>query len=84
MKILRFITLLLVIVGALNWGLWGIFQYDVIAHIFSGNTSGWARFVYSIIGLFGIYGITFFFVPEIYKCCCICSKKPHDKEKKDE
>lgn len=73
MKIVRFFVLLLVIVGAINWGLWGIFQYDLVADIFGGNTTGWARFIYSLVGIAGILGISFFFVPGIYHCRC--SKK---------
>ena len=36
MKSLRFVTLLLVVLGALNWGLMGLFQLDVIATLFAG------------------------------------------------
>ena len=68
MFIIRFITLLLVIVGALNWGLWGIFQYDLVADIFGGNATPLARLVYSLVGIAGLYGITFFFCKGIYGC----------------
>jgi uncharacterized membrane protein YuzA (DUF378 family) len=61
MRIIRFIILLLIIIGAINWGLWGAFQYDIIQDIFGSEMSGWARFFYIIIGLAGIYGISFFF-----------------------
>ncbi len=37
MCIVRFFVLLLVIAGALNWGLWGIFQYDVVADMGEKN-----------------------------------------------
>ena len=81
MKIIRFFVLLLVVIGALNWGLWGFFQYDLVADIFGGNTTGWARFIYAIVGLCGIFAISFFFVPEIYRCKCACTKKKdEDKE----
>lgn len=69
MCFVRFIVLLLIIIGALNWGLWGLFQYDLIADIFRGNATGWARLVYSIIGFAGLYGISFFFHSGIYKKC---------------
>ena len=68
MKVIRFIMLLLIVVGALNWGLWGFFQYDLIADLFGGNTSSLARILYIAVGIAGIYGISFFFVPEIYGC----------------
>ena len=61
MRIIRFIVLLLILCGAINWGLWGAFQYDIIQDVFGSDQSVWARFVYIIIGLAGIYGISFFF-----------------------
>ena len=82
MKIVKFFALLFVITGAINWGLWGIFQYDLIADIFNGNTTFWARVFYSIIGFSGILGLSFFFVPGIYKCHCHEKKK--DEPKPDE
>jgi uncharacterized membrane protein YuzA (DUF378 family) len=68
MRVVKFLALLLIVAGAINWGLWGIFQYDFIADIFMGNTTMWARICYSIVGFAGIIGISFFFVPGIYKC----------------
>jgi len=61
MRFVRFIVLLLIIAGAINWGLWGAFQYDIIQDVFGSEQSGWARIIYVIIGLAGIYGISFFF-----------------------
>lgn len=69
MKLFRFIVLLLVVVGAINWGLWGVFQYDIIQAVFNSDTSVWARIAYTVLGLAGVYGISFFFVPQIYGCC---------------
>jgi uncharacterized protein len=68
MCIVRFIALLLVVVGALNWGLWGVFQYDLVADLFGGNTTGLARLVYSLVGIAGLYSLTLFFCKGIYKC----------------
>lgn len=68
MVIIRFIVLLLVIVGALNWGLWGFFQYDLIADIFGGPSSGMSRFIFAIVGLAGIYAISFFGRVCAHKC----------------
>lgn len=56
----RFISVLaylLVIVGALNWGLWGFFQFDVVAWLFHGNTTMISRLIYSVIGLAGVWSI---------------------------
>jgi uncharacterized membrane protein YuzA (DUF378 family) len=51
MKSLNVITLALVIIGGLNWGLMGFFQYDLVASIFGGQDSGGARTIYAIVGL---------------------------------
>lgn len=61
MRIIRFIVLFLVLIGAINWGLWGAFQYDIIKDIFGAQQPAWTKFAYIIIGLAGIYGISFFF-----------------------
>lgn len=52
------IALVLIIVGALNWGLWGIFQFDLVAAIFGGNASFLSRVIYTLVGLAGLYGLT--------------------------
>lgn len=69
MCIIRFLALLLIIVGALNWGLWGAFQYDAVASFLNGNTSMLARLVYVVVGIAGLYGISFLFCPHFYKKC---------------
>jgi uncharacterized protein len=54
----RFFNILayvLVIVGALNWGLWGFFQFDLVAWLFGGNTVWLSRLVYAIVGLAGLW-----------------------------
>jgi uncharacterized membrane protein YuzA (DUF378 family) len=47
------------IVGALNWGLVGLFRFDLVAWIFGnmdfGQTSGWTRIIYSVVGVAGLY-----------------------------
>lgn len=73
MRLFKFIVLLLIVIGALNWGLWGFFQYDVIADIFGSNKEVIARIAYAIIGLAGVWGIAFLFSPSIY--CKKCSPK---------
>jgi uncharacterized membrane protein YuzA (DUF378 family) len=55
MKALNIITLLLVIVGAVNWGLVGLFQFDLVASIFGGQDALLARVVYTLVGLSGVY-----------------------------
>ena len=60
MQILNMIALVLVIVGALNWGLWGLLQFDLVAAIFGGNDATLSRIVYTLVGIAGVYGLTLF------------------------
>lgn len=55
------LALLLVIIGALNWGLIGLFQYDLVASLFGGQDSLVSRIVYSLVGLAGVYCISLLF-----------------------
>lgn len=54
MKALNIITLVLVIVGGLNWGLVGAFEFDLVAALF-GEGSGLSRFVYILVGLSAVW-----------------------------
>jgi uncharacterized membrane protein YuzA (DUF378 family) len=51
---LDWIVLILVVVGGLNWGLVGLFKFDLVATIF-GDMSLLSRIVYSFVGLAAIY-----------------------------
>lgn len=53
MHILKLITFILVIIGALNWGLVGIFNIDLVAMIF-GDMTLLTRTVYSLVGISAI------------------------------
>ncbi len=55
------LALILVIIGALNWGLIGLFQFDLVASLFGGQTSILSRIIYSLVGIAGIYSIVFLF-----------------------
>ena len=59
MKILDTIVLCLVIIGSVNWGLIGFFQFDLVAAIF-GDMTMFSRIIYAIIGICGLYAISFF------------------------
>lgn len=50
MQIIKIIAYVLVIIGALNWGLVGFFNFDLVAALF-GEMSVWARIVYDLIGI---------------------------------
>ena len=51
-------ALVLTILGALNWALVGIFQFDLVAWIFGGQGALVSRIIYTIIGLAGIWCIS--------------------------
>ncbi len=58
MKKLDVIAAALVIIGALNWGLAGVFHLDLVATVFGmkfGETSGLSAVVYGLVGLSGLY-----------------------------
>ncbi|SHJ16484.1 hypothetical protein SAMN02745170_01871 [Propionispora hippei DSM 15287] len=54
-------ALILVIIGALNWLLVGLFQFDLVATIFGGQHSMLSRIVYSLVGLAGLWCIKLLF-----------------------
>lgn len=55
MKTLDVIVAVLVVVGGLNWGVWGLFELDVVALLLGGNTALAAKAVYTLIGLSAVY-----------------------------
>ena len=57
MKILQKIALALTIIGALNWGLVGLFQMDLVANLFNGSDSMISRIIYTLISIAGIINI---------------------------
>ncbi len=57
MKLLNIATLALVIIGALNWGVMGLFQLDLVATLFGGPQAALSRIVYILVGLSGLYQI---------------------------
>lgn len=57
MKILNIVTLALVIVGGVNWGLVGAFQFDLVAAVFGGQDALLARLVYLLVGLSALWQI---------------------------
>ncbi|MBO5210293.1 MAG: DUF378 domain-containing protein [Clostridia bacterium] len=55
------ICLILVIIGALNWGLVGLFSFDLVAWAFGGSTAIISRIIYTIIALAGVWCISLLF-----------------------
>lgn len=60
MKIIDKFTLVLIIIGAINWGLIGFFKFDLVATIF-GQLSVLSRIVYALVGISGLWGIKLLF-----------------------
>ncbi len=72
-KCIGWLALLIAVLGAINWGLWGFFQFDFVAFLFKGNTTAVSRVVYSIIGLAGVYSLKKLFCCS-RRCSCACHK----------
>lgn len=55
------LALILSIIGSINWGLVGIFQFDLVAWIFGGQDAWLSRVIYILVGLAGLWCITLLF-----------------------
>lgn len=60
MKALDYTALTLVIIGAINWGLIGFFNFDLISILFGGMTSWISRIIYALVGISGVYTLTLY------------------------
>lgn len=60
MKVIDKIALVLIIIGAINWGLIGIFHFNLVAAIF-GDMTLISRIIYGLVGLSGLWGIKLLF-----------------------
>lgn len=71
-KCITMFAFVLIVIGALNWGLWGFFQFDLVAWLCGGNTTGLSRLVYAVIGLAGVWNLRL-----LSHCChfCCCETK---------
>lgn len=56
---LDYTALIIAIIGAVNWGLIGFFNFDLVAFLF-GNMSWLSRIIYGVVGIAGLYLISFF------------------------
>lgn len=54
-------ALIISIIGSINWGLIGLFQFDLVAWIFGGQNAVISRIIYAIVGLAGLWCITMLF-----------------------
>lgn len=53
------LALILAIIGCLNWGLVGIFRFDLVAWLFGGTGALLSRIVYTVVGLAGLWCVSF-------------------------
>ena len=63
MSAIQRIALVLTIVGAINWGLIGFFQFDLVASIFGGQGAAISRIIYGLIGIAGLINLGLLFKP---------------------
>ena len=63
MSTIKRIALFFVIVGAINWGLIGFFQFDLVASLFGGQNEFMSRVIYGLVGLSGLICIPLLFEP---------------------
>ena len=61
MKTLQRIALVLTIIGALNWGLIGFFEFNLVTSLFGDTNNVISRIIYSIIAIAGVINIGLFF-----------------------
>ena len=59
--ILDKLSLALVIIGAINWALVGVFQFDLVAYLFGGQAATISRIVYTLVGAAGLWCISLLF-----------------------
>ncbi|MBQ2696562.1 MAG: DUF378 domain-containing protein [Clostridia bacterium] len=59
------ISLILVIIGALNWGSIGLFGFDFVAAIFGGQMSVMSRIIFTLVGIAGLWSITLLFKEKV-------------------
>ena len=55
------IALILVVIGAINWGAIGLFQFDIVGWIFGGQSAIVSRIIFTIVALAGIWCISLLF-----------------------
>ena len=55
------VSLVLIIIGAINWGLIGLFQFDLVAFLFGGQGAMISRILYAVIGAAGLWSISLLF-----------------------
>ncbi|KLV26266.1 DUF378 domain-containing protein [Niallia circulans] len=63
MSAIQRVALILTIIGAINWGLIGFFQFDLVATLFGGQGSVVSRIIYGLVGIAGLINLGLLFKP---------------------
>ena len=61
------LTLVLSVIGCVNWGLVGLFRFDLVAWLFGGASSPISRIIYTLVGLSGLWCISFLFRDRVFE-----------------
>lgn len=64
MKIIKSIAIAILIVGGFNWGLVGLFNFNLVAFLFDGLSPVISRVIYSLVGVASIVGIVCWIIPD--------------------
>jgi len=64
MKVLKSIALAILIIGGLNWGLVGLFSFDLVAFLFDGLSHMVTRVIYALVGVASIVSIVCWLIPD--------------------
>lgn len=64
MKTFKIVSLIVIIIGAINWGLIGLFDFNLVGFLFDNISVVLSRIIYSVVGIFGILSLILLFVPD--------------------
>ena len=65
MKTLQIIALVVMIIGALNWGLIGLFDFNLVSFLFDGLSVVISRIIYTVVGVCGLISVVTLFMPAL-------------------
>lgn len=63
MSMIQRVALVITLIGAINWGFIGFFQFDLVAFIFGGQGALFSRIIYGLVGICGLINIALLFQP---------------------
>ncbi len=66
MLVIDRIALILNIIGGINWGLIGLFRFDLVAYLFGGQTATLSRVIYTLVGISALWCISLLFRNDVF------------------